>query len=231
MKIMKNALAFMALVLALSTPGAASAQQSQPITADIIYLYRIPQNTFNKPGAETNIRKLEGAMRMRRPDDKILFFKDLTDPENYITISQGPDSANSNQSGWNTSLVKDMVNKLPGSRAFALNSTLLTGDAELSVDSNTFVVIEHVDSDPKLRELNRPLFEELHNDLTNKPGFKSLQVWTWNQRTNHWTVIEAWENAESHRRAIQSPKLVNLWDKIYGNAAAPNNERTYRLVD
>jgi|LauGreDrversion4_2_1035121.scaffolds.fasta_scaffold06228_3 quinol monooxygenase YgiN len=229
---MKNAIASMALLVALSTPGAASAQQpEQPITADIIYLYRIPQNTSDKSGKETNITKLKAAMRSQRPDDKIIFLKDLTDPTNYITITQGPYSNRSNQSGWDTSLVKDMTNKLPGSRAFVLNSTLLTGDTELNVDSNTFVVIEHVDSDPKKREMNLPLFEELQRDLENMPGFKSLQVWTWNQRTNHWTVIETWENAESHRRANRSPKLLNLWDKIYGNAAAPNNESAYRLVD
>lgn len=227
---MKKTIASLALLVALSTPGTATAQQP-PITADIIYLYRIPKNTSEQPGSSTNIQKLQAAMRSQRPSDKILFFKDLTDSENYITISQGPYSARSNESGWDKSFVKDMISKLPGSRAFVLNSTLLTGDADLNVDSSTFVMIEHVDSDPTKREMNLPLFEELQRELKNKPGFKSLQVWTWDARANHWTVIEAWENAESHHSANRSPKIVSLWDKIYGNAAAPNNENEYRLVN
>ncbi|MFM8674354.1 MAG: antibiotic biosynthesis monooxygenase, partial [Vulcanococcus sp.] len=110
-------------------------------------------------------------------------------------------------------------------------STLLTGDAELKVGSDSFVIIEHVDSDQKKREMNLPLFEELERELKTKPGFKSLQVWTWDARTNHWTVIETWENAESHHSAYRSPKVVSLWDNIYGNAAAPNNESEYTLVN
>ena len=227
---MKKAIASFALLLALSAPGTATAEQP-PITADIIYLYRIPKNPSEQPGTSTNIQKLQAAMRSQRPSDKILFFKDLTDSENYITISQGPYSARSSQSGWDKSFVQEMISKLPGSRAFVLNSTLLTGDAELNVDSSTFVMIEHVDSDPKKREMNLPLFEELQRELKKKPGFKSLQVWTWDARTNHWTVIETWENAESHHSANRSPKIMSLWDKIYGNAAAPNNESEYTLVN
>jgi quinol monooxygenase YgiN len=90
--------------------------------------------------------------------------------------------------------------------------------------------IEHVDSDPQKRESNLPLFQSLESRLRQIQGFRDMQIWTWNQRTNHWTVIEVWDNAEARKRANQDPEIIKIWDSIYGNAAAPNSQSEYQLL-
>jgi quinol monooxygenase YgiN len=169
-------------------------------------------------------------MKNERPDDKIIYFQDLTDNQNYIAVARGSFSKKTSQSGWIKSLTNGLTSKIPGSRAFVLDSTLLTGNADLNIDATSAIVIEHVDSDPKMREMNLPLFKQLEQAMSSKPGFKGMQVWTWDNRTNHWTVIEAWDSSESQQNASRSPDIVSLWDKIYGNAAAPNNVSEYRLL-
>ena len=226
---MKQTLLSLGLTLALGTPGIAWAQQ-EPITADIIYFYRIDPIASNQSSATSSLKTLEKAMKNERPDDKIIYFQDLTDNQNYIAVARGSFSKKTSQSGWIKSLTNDLTSKIPGSRAFVLDSTLLTGNADLNIDATSAIVIEHVDSDPKMREMNLPLFKQLEQAMSSKPGFKGMQVWTWDNRTNHWTVIEAWDSSESQQNANRSPDIVSLWDKIYGNAAAPNNVSEYRLL-
>jgi quinol monooxygenase YgiN len=133
--------------------------------------------------------------------------------------------------GWSKDFLKQYSSDFPGSRSFVLDSTLLVGKPYLNATSSSYIEIEHVDSDPTKREAAKPLFEQLDREIRKQPGFKDLQVWTWNARTNHWTVIEVWESEAASRNAARQPGLIRIWDQLYGNAAAPNSHGEFRLME
>ena len=121
-------------------------------------------------------------------------------------------------------------NELDGQDAFVLNSALLTGIERLNVTESSFVVISHVDADPKLRELYPPLFNQLKSELKAKPGFLDVQVWTWDQRPNHWTLIQVWQSETDHGKALEDSGLQKAFSKLYQHTASPKNIGFYRLI-
>ena len=121
-------------------------------------------------------------------------------------------------------------NKLDGQGAFVLNSTLLTGIERLNVTETSFVAISHIDADPKLRDLYPPLFNQLKSELNAKAGFLDLQVWTWDQRPNHWTLIQVWQSETDHDKALEDSDMQKAFSKLYQHTASPKNIGFYRLV-
>lgn len=227
---MKRRLLTLGLILTLCTPATALAQQ-EPITVDIVYFYQIGPSARSGSEAQESLSILENALRKQRSNDNILIYQGKTDSRDFVALTSGSFSQQTNQSGWIKAFTKDLSLKAPDSRAFVLKSTFLTGQVKLTTDPSSLVVISHVDSDPKQRELNPPLFNQLNQQLTSQPGFKGLQVWTWDARTNHWTVIEAWDSADSRERANRDPRIASLWDDIYKHAAAPKSLETFRLAN
>jgi quinol monooxygenase YgiN len=222
----------LALTGLLGFPAQAHAQQATleqaPAHADILYLYRMQPA---RKATELNpIQELVDAMVDQHPAIHIQLFGDIRYPHDYVAVIQGQYANQVSATGWSTSLLKRYSSNFPAGRSFVLDSTLLIGDAELKVNPSSFVQIEHVDSDPTKREAALPLFEKLSQVLQQQPGFKDLQVWTWTARTNHWTVIEVWENEDASHNASKQPEIVRVWDQLYGNAAAPNSLGEYRLL-
>ena len=230
---MKRLLLALELILILGTPGIASAQENS-ITADIVYLYLGSQSTASRIGTAQGLETLESletAIAPKRPDQTVLLFQDSNDHHDFVAITQGIHADEPIQLGWNKLPNQNKTSTTSEARAFVLRSTLLSGNPKLNATKRSYVTIKHVDSDPKKRNSNPPLFQQLEQILNTKAGFQGLQVWTWDARPNHWTVIEAWNDTPSQQRAQQSPEIVILWDLIYSNTAAPKNESSYRLVN
>ena len=219
------------LAALLGLPFKAQAQVSpRPTRADIVYLYRMEQALDGRQGTQKRMQGLVDSMAVRNPGSRILLFDNVTDPENYVALIANPDADQLRTVGWSKDFLNLYSSDFPASRSFVLDSTLLVGKPYLNATSSSYIEIEHVDSDPTKREAAKPLFEQLDREIRKQPGFKDLQVWTWNARTNHWTVIEVWESEAASRNAARQPGLIRIWDQLYGNAAAPNSQGEFRLM-
>jgi quinol monooxygenase YgiN len=231
--LMTHPLIALSLLLSLSVPSLA--QPNPPAAmrskqAEIIYLYRMKSLKSQSQQDFNSIQQLRTAMQQQHPDSSVLFFKDLTDDDHYISLITNQDTSGSQQAGWSKAFLGQFTKDFPGARSFIMESTLLIGDNKLNASPSSLIAIEHVDSDPSKRQNNLPLFQSLESRLRQTPGFKDIQIWTWNNRINHWTVIEVWDKAEDRHRANNDPELIRIWDAIYGNAAAPNSQSEYQLL-
>jgi quinol monooxygenase YgiN len=225
----------LSLALMLGMPTMAHAQPIMPSTrmaeqAEIIYLYRMHPADSQPSQYLKDIQQLRSSMLQRHLRSRILFFKDVTDDDHYVSLITNQALDLPQEAGWSKEFLEQYTRSFPGARSFILESSLLIGDARLNVSPSSLIGIEHVDSDPQKRESNLPLFQSLESRLRQIQGFRDIQIWTWNQRTNHWTVIEVWDNAEARKRANQDPEIIKIWDSIYGNAAAPNSQSEYQLL-
>lgn len=115
-------------------------------------------------------------------------------------------------------------------RLFSLYSTFLLGSQSLNLSAQSFVVAQHFDSDPLKKGLNPPLFLAYSKSLQNLPGFEALQVWTWNQRQNHWTLITSWTNEQAYKNSLLQPAVFSSMNALLANSAAPQNLSFYRLM-
>ena len=198
-----------------------SAQAEEPARqADIIYIYR------------TGLTKTELAKAIRQDtaNQQIVLFKDRNQrADDYVALVPVKPGSGTVTDGW-----QKCSNLLPTAshhaRVFRLRSTLTLGRPSLALDDNSFVVIEHLDAYPAQRDLNPPIFVQLQQTLESLPGFQGLQIWTWTARTNHWTVITAWQSREAFQRANQMAAVEQLWDRLYENSAAPQNDNDFSLV-
>ena len=227
---MKKTITLLSLFALLGFPLRLGAQQT-PSHADIIYMYRMNQGVTAQQSSRARIKSLVQTMSLHHPYSSISVFSEVGNPANYVAIVADRDRNEIKGVGWTNNFLGYYTKEYPSARTFVLDSSLLLGQSRLNASESTYIEIEHVDSDPKKREANLPLFQQLQKVLKQQPGFRDLQVWTWNQRTNHWTVIEAWESREDSQRAAMNPSVIRLWDKLYGNAAAPNSLAQYELIE
>lgn len=228
---MRLGLLMFGLAALLGLPVMAEAQVApRQSRADIVYLYRMEPFQGGGQGSNQRMQGLIQAMAAQHPNSRILLFRDITDPTDYVVVIADQASDAIPGSGWSKDLVKLYSPDFSAARAFVLDSTLLVGDHILDATQSSFIQIEHVDSDPAKREATLPLFGQLEQEMRKQPGFKDLQVWTWTARTNHWTVIQVWDSQEASRKAAYQPGLIRIWDQLYGNAAAPNSFSEFRLM-
>ena len=227
---MKESILLLTLFALLGMPLPLAAQQT-PSHADIIYMYRMNQGVTTQQSSRAKIKSLVQTMQRHHPYSYISVFSEVSNPANYVAIITDRNRDEIEGAGWTNNFLGHYTDAYPSARTFVLDSSLLLGQSRLNASQSTFIEIEHVDSDPKKREANLPVFQQLQKLLKQQPGFRDLQVWTWNERTNHWTVIEVWESKEDSQRAAMNPSVIQLWDKLYGNAAAPNSLAQYELIE
>ena len=228
-------LKMVALALSLSglmnaTREVIAAETAPPTRAEIVYLYRLnPKQGGSNKGQQT-IQGLFQQLAEKNTSELVGAYRKSSEPDDYVLVLINDDPNEIRLSGWTTQFLGRYDEFFPSARAFVLDSTLLLGRPRLNADRSSLIRVEHVDSDPRKRENIPPLFPKLEETLRRQPGFKDLQVWTWNERQNHWTVIEVWDSLAASDQAEASPEVRRLWDDIYGNAAAPNSVSNYRLL-
>ena len=228
---MRTGIIAIGLAAILGLPLRAHAQKShRPDRADIVYLYRMEPTLGGVEGKKQVLQSLLQSMAAHHAGSRIMLFDDLTDPEDYVALITDPHADQIKATGWSKDFLDLYSSDFPACRSFVLDSTLLVGKRDLNATSSSYIQIEHVDSDPIKRDAAKPLFEQLEREIRKQPGFKDLQVWTWTVRTNHWTVIQVWESEADSRRAARQPELIQIWDQLYGNAAAPSSPNVYRLL-
>ncbi len=235
-----SALVLQSDVFAQPVAAAASAREGL-----IVYLYSPPglarcivpsTEAAGAFSASASLQHLVGRLQASGRSSQLQIFTDISAPQDFVLLqsfsqpSLNPD-AGAGRNGWNRDFFPDSSDCLAKARLFELPSTFLLGDRSLKVRPDSLVVIQHVDVDPKMRELYQPYFQQLARVLKGQSGFEGFQVWTWNSRPNHWTVISVWRDLHTVEAAQHRPELVAVWDQIFANAASPRNWSNYRRFD
>ena len=121
-------------------------------------------------------------------------------------------------------------NEVGDDDAFIMDSTLLSGSTDLKVAPTSFVLISHIDSDPLKKSLYSPLFDRFQEKMKSFEGFTDMQVWTWNQRDNHWTLIQVWDSPSSYNHAVQTHGYQSVWRQLLRYTASPAEKSPYCLL-
>lgn len=62
-------------------------------------------------------------------------------------------------------------------------------------------------------------------------GNQGVQVLTWRERTNHWTLIESWDTRQNFYNSLEDPRVIAIRTAIASYSAAPSDLRLYLRVD
>ena len=113
---------------------------------------------------------------------------------------------------------------------FVMNSTFLTGSDTLQISPTSHIQISHIDSDPLKKDKYGSRFNRLRLNMQSHSGFREMQVWTWNKRINHWTLIQVWESKSAYNSAMQSEGMRKTWREVFRHTASPAATAPYCYI-
>ena len=222
----------MSMLMAWEAPAQAVTPAQE---ADVIYLYGVDPEPKAPQRIAVGVSALVKSLQQSQPGSRLYVFQERKDPSKYVLLQvlkgEFPSGLQGATRQWREKFFIDSDHQSTRVHAFVLGSTLVEGDKRLNVGPGSFVRIRHVDADPLKRTQNAPLFAQLHERLKLFPGLQDFQIWRWNARTNHWTVLEVWESQAQSDRAEADETINEIWSDVHGNAAAPENQGEYRLVN
>ena len=190
----------------------------------IIYANKTEQGdtTLNCPDAIKNnpLKSLE-KIHSQTPN---LSFINKNDTNSFIHVY------NDSSENKKDAKLTEGFNSLDGNSLFVMESTFLTGADKLKIPPNSYVLISHIDSDPLKKNKYGSRFNRLKLNMQNHGGFRGMQVWTWNQRVNHWTLIQVWESKTAYNLAMQTEGMRRIWREIFGDTASPAAASPYCYI-
>lgn len=218
------------LLVAQPTPPAAA-----DTTALIKYIYLIPQEgptggclaspSSSKP---VNPEQLPSLFAGAADQSVVAVYQGLQNPCDFILMATPPPTRRNGVEGFQRSL--DLPPEADYTQSFALTSSFLLGNERLGATPTSTVWFHHVDAGPGRTAKMPDNFALLFQQLSTFSGFQGLQVWTWRNRPNHWTVITSWTDPASSLRARRDPAVIRAWDAIQLYSAAPKQTYPFRLI-
>ena len=180
--------------------------------------------------AEDFVKSQLNALRERQPDNEYVLLQELGRPNQFVVLAgTGNKGHDANTRGLSTAKINmQSFQILPN---FLLDSTPLAGSKKLYIPLNSFVMVAHLDADPSQRDKTLPQLQELLKVLPGLSGNNGAQVLTWNLRSNHWTLIEAWNSRNSFNQSIENSNVRQIRAAIASHAAAPSDLRLYTRID
>ena len=130
----------------------------------------------------------------------------------------------------NSANLAEGFNTLNGISLFVMNSTFLTGSDTLQISPTSHIQISHIDSDPLKKDKYGSRFNRLRLNMQSYSGFIDMQVWTWNQRINHWTLIQVWDSKSAYNFAMQSEGMRRIWRELFRDTASPAATAPYCYI-
>ena len=97
--------------------------------------------------------------------------------------------------------------------------------------AGALLVLTHVDVPPPLRDTLIPMLRQLAEDTRKDAGNQRYEAQQQNNRTNHFTVVEAWANPKAYEAFIGTAVKRQFRDKFAPMTGALYDERLYRAVD
>jgi quinol monooxygenase YgiN len=121
--------------------------------------------------------------------------------------------------------LSELVYSPPDSRP---HTDLLTAESERAGPAAVYV-LTHVDVIPPNTEATVELLGELAADSRAEAGNARFDVLV-TERTNHMTVVEAWDDAEAHDRHLATAQTRRFRSGLAPFSGALYDERLYRLL-
>jgi quinol monooxygenase YgiN len=95
----------------------------------------------------------------------------------------------------------------------------------------TLYAITHVDIIPTMKDTGIALVEAFAQASRNDGGNVLFDVLTLNARTNHMTVVEAWESRDDQERHADAAATRAFREKLLPLSGSLYDERLYRVID
>ena len=187
-----------------------------------------------KPSADAKAKAFAKSqlkiLRDSQPDNIFLLLQELGRPNQYVVLAGNKSTATGSSSSKFSAeeFYMQSFQILPN---FVLDSTPLPGSTKLDIPLNSFVMVAHLDADPSQRDKTLPQLQSLLKVLPGLSGNNGVQVLTWNLRSNHWTLIEAWSSRKTFNASIENPTVRQIRAAIASHAAAPSDLRLYTRID
>jgi len=109
----------------------------------------------------------------------------------------------------------------------AIFSSLVGASANADDRGGQIVVVTHLDIIPDFVPQAQPLIEQFVLDSRKDPGVKSFIMITWDPTTNHFQLIERFQNKRAFDTHVSAPHTVKFRDDLQGFIGAPYDERLY----
>lgn len=94
------------------------------------------------------------------------------------------------------------------------------------------VVVTHIDLIPNSAGVAPPaavqLLEQFVADSRNDPGVKSFTLITWSPTTNHFQLLEVFQNVQSFNAHVSAPHTIAFRNSLQQYIGAPYDERLYQ---
>jgi quinol monooxygenase YgiN len=103
----------------------------------------------------------------------------------------------------------------------------LTGAPAQSDDFGGVVVVTHIDIIPDFVDPAERLLKRFVADSRNEPGVKYFTLITWDPTTNHFQLIEVFQNMRAFNAHVSAPHTVQFRQDIQPFIGAPYDERLY----
>ena len=106
----------------------------------------------------------------------------------------------------------------------------LIGAPARSNDFAEVMVVTHIDIIPDFVDQAEPLLKQFVTDSRNEPGVKYFTLITWDPTTNHFQLIEVFQNMRAFNAHVSSERTVEFRNALQPFIGAPYDERLYRAV-
>ena len=103
--------------------------------------------------------------------------------------------------------------------------------AKTAAGPGALFVLTHVDVPPPLRDTLIPMLKQLAEDSRRGAGNQRYEAQQQNNRTNHFTVVEAWASYAAYEAFVGSPAKRQFRDKFGPMTGALYDERIYAALD
>jgi quinol monooxygenase YgiN len=97
-----------------------------------------------------------------------------------------------------------------------------------SGDFGEVVVVTHIDIIPDFVDQAEPLLERFVADSRNDPGVKYFTLITWDPTTNHFQLIEVFQNMRAFNAHVSAEHTVDFRNELQPFIGAPYDERLYQ---
>lgn len=100
-----------------------------------------------------------------------------------------------------------------------------------NVRANGVVVVTHLDIIPTFTDLARPVLDEFVEDSRNDPGVVVFKMISWTPTTNHFQLIEVYENQKAFDAHVAAAHTIQFRKDIQQYIGAPYDERVYEYTN
>jgi quinol monooxygenase YgiN len=100
-----------------------------------------------------------------------------------------------------------------------------------NVRANGVVVVTHLDIIPTFTDLARPVLDEFVADSRSDPGVVVFKMISWTPTTNHFQLIEVFENQKAFDAHVSAAHTIAFRTSIQRYIGAPYDERIYAFTN